>query len=122
MQWAYAEQNMGKTLFTNDEYEGVFVIDRQRTKYAVVRGRNVQGDAAVYMNASLTNLVDQLQAQPDLTMSTTCYTLFEGWPAIVTASVILPNDERPQVESKGTSVLLFVDQLTPVKLRKLGKS
>ncbi|OPG75156.1 hypothetical protein B1218_33585, partial [Pseudomonas ogarae] len=26
VQWAYAEQNMGKTLFTNDEYEGVFVI------------------------------------------------------------------------------------------------
>lgn len=122
VQWAYAEQNMGKTLFTNDEYEGVFVIDRQRTKYAVVRGRNVQGDAAVYMNASLTDLVDQLQAQPDLTMSMTRHTLFEGWPAIVTASVILPNDERPQVESKGTSVLLFVDQLTPVKLRKLGKS
>ena len=122
VQWAYAEQNMGKTLFTNDEYEGVFVVDRQRTKYAVVRGRNVQEDAAAHVSMPLTDLVDQLQAQPDLTMSTIRYTLFEGWPAIVTASVILPNDERPQVESKGTSVLLFVDQLTPVKLRKLGKS
>lgn len=39
VQWAYAEQNMGKTLFTNDGYEGVFVVDRERTKYAVVRGR-----------------------------------------------------------------------------------
>ncbi|MGR4971397.1 EAL domain-containing protein [Pseudomonas sp. LARHCG127] len=122
VQWAYAEQNMGKTLFTNDEYEGVFVIDRQRTKYAVVRGRNVQDDASVYMDTPLAELVDQLQAQPDLTMSTIRYTLFEGWPAVVTASVILPNDERPQVEAKGTSVLLFVDQLTPVKLRKMGKS
>lgn len=122
VQWAYAEQNMGKTLFTNDEYEGVFVIDRQRTKYAVVRGRNVLDDASVYMDTPLAELVDQLQAQPDLTLSTIRYTLFEGWPAVVTASVILPNDERPQVEAKGTSVLLFVDQLTPVKLRKLGKS
>ncbi|WP_458130678.1 bifunctional diguanylate cyclase/phosphodiesterase [Pseudomonas sp. R3-41] len=122
VQWAYAEQNMGKTLFTNDEYEGVFVIDRQRTKYAVVRGRNVEDDASVYMDTPLAELVGQLQAQPDLTMSTIRYTLFEGWPAVVTASVILPNDERPQVEAKGTSVLLFVDQLTPVKLRKMGKS
>lgn len=122
VQWAYAEQNMGKTLFTNDEYEGVFVIDRQRTKYAVVRGRNVQDDASVYMDTPLAELVEQLQAQPDLTMSTIRYTLFEGWPAVVTASVILPNDERPQVEAKGTSVLLFVDQLTPVKLRKMGRS
>lgn len=121
VQWAYAEQNMGKTLFTNDEYEGVFVIDRQRTKYAVVRGRNVQDDASVYMDTPLAELVEQLQAQPDLTMSTIRYTLFEGWPAVVTASVILPNDERPQVEAKGTSVLLFVDQLTPVKLRKMGR-
>ncbi|WLG97618.1 EAL domain-containing protein [Pseudomonas sp. FP198] len=122
VQWAYAEQNIGKTLFTNDEYEGVFVVDRERTKYAVVRGQNVQADATAYIDTPLKELVDQLQAQPDLTRPMIRYTLFEGWPAIVTASVILPNDERPQVEAKGTSVLLFVDQLTPVKLRKVGKS
>jgi diguanylate cyclase (GGDEF)-like protein/PAS domain S-box-containing protein len=122
VQWAYAEQNIGKTLFTNDEYEGVFVIDRERTKYAVVRGQNVQAEATAYIDTPLRELVDQLQAQPDLTRPMIRYTLFEGWPAIVTASVILPNDERPQVEAKGTSVLLFVDQLTPVKLRKVGKS
>ncbi|WP_458128054.1 bifunctional diguanylate cyclase/phosphodiesterase [Pseudomonas sp. Z2-11] len=122
VQWAYAEQNIGKTLFTNDEYEGVFVIDRERTKYAVVRGQNVQAEATAYIDTPLRDLVDQLQAQPDLTRPMIRYTLFEGWPAIVTASVILPNDERPQVEAKGTSVLLFVDQLTPVKLRKVGKS
>ncbi|EJL01465.1 MULTISPECIES: EAL domain-containing protein [Pseudomonas] len=122
VQWAYAEQNMGKTLFTNDEYEGVFVIDRQRTKYTVVRGRYVQADAAAYMDTPLEDLVQHLQGQPDLTVPAIRYTLFEGWPAVVTASVILPNDERPQVKPEGTSVLLFVDQLTPVKLRKLGKS
>lgn len=121
VQWAYADQNMGKTLFTNDEYEGVFVVDRERTKYAVVRGQHVQAEAAAYMDAPLKKLVDELQAQPDLTRPMIRYTLFEGWPAVVTASVIVPNDERPQVDAKGTSILLFVDQLTPVKLRKLGK-
>ncbi|KHK66066.1 bifunctional diguanylate cyclase/phosphodiesterase [Pseudomonas frederiksbergensis] len=121
VQWAYADQNMGKTLFTNDEYEGVFVIDRERTKYAVVRGQHVQAEAAAYMDAPLKKLVDELQAQPDLTRPMIRYTLFEGWPAVVTASVIVPNDERPQVDAEGTSILLFVDQLTPVKLRKLGK-
>ncbi|UVM74425.1 bifunctional diguanylate cyclase/phosphodiesterase [Pseudomonas alvandae] len=121
VQWAYAEQNMGKTLFTNDEYEGVFVIDRERTKYAVVRGQHVQAEATEYIDTPLADLVDQLQAQADLTMPLIRYTLFDGWPAIVTASVITPNDERPQVDRRGTSMLLFVDQLTPVKLRKLGK-
>ncbi|WP_434557785.1 EAL domain-containing protein [Pseudomonas sp. Z5-35] len=122
VQWAYAEQNMGKTLFTNDDYEGVFVIDRERTKYAVVRGQHVQAEATAYMDTPLADLMDQLQAQADLTTPAIRYTLFEGWPAVVTASVILPNDERPRVAPEGTSVLLFVDQLTPVKLRKLGKS
>ncbi|MDO7896844.1 bifunctional diguanylate cyclase/phosphodiesterase [Pseudomonas citrulli] len=122
VQWAYADQNMGKTLFTNDGYEGVFVIDRERTKYAVVRGQNLPAEATTYMDMPLEPLVDQLQAQADLTAPAVHYTLFEGWPAIVTASVILPNDERPRVDPKGTSVLLFVDQLTHVKLRALGKS
>ncbi|CDF96782.1 MULTISPECIES: EAL domain-containing protein [unclassified Pseudomonas] len=119
--WAYADQNMGKTLFTNDGYEGVFVVDREHTKYAVVRGQNVQAEAAAYIDVPLKELVDQLQGQSDLTVPVVRYTLFDGWPAIVTASVILPNDERPRVDAKGTSVLLFVDQLTHVKLRALGK-
>ncbi|CAH0170463.1 bifunctional diguanylate cyclase/phosphodiesterase [Pseudomonas mediterranea] len=121
VQWAYAEQNMGKTLFTNDGYEGVFVVDRERTKYAVVRGQNVQAQATAYLDAPLKDLVEQLQGQSDLTVPAVRYTLFEGWPAIITASVILPNDERPRVDAKGTSILLFVDQLTHVKLRALGK-
>ncbi|WP_448632788.1 MULTISPECIES: bifunctional diguanylate cyclase/phosphodiesterase [Pseudomonas fluorescens group] len=122
VQWAYADQNMGKTLFTNDGYEGVFVIDRERTKYAVVRGQHQQTDARAHMDMPLEPLVDQLQAQADLTAPVVRYTLFEGWPAIVTASVILPNDERPRVEPQGTSVLVFVDQLTHVKLRALGQN
>ncbi|KIQ61421.1 bifunctional diguanylate cyclase/phosphodiesterase [Pseudomonas fluorescens] len=122
VQWAYADQNMGKTLFTNDGYEGVFVIDRERTKYAVVRGQHQQTDARAHMDMPLEPLVDQLQAQADLTAPAVRYTLFEGWPAIVTASVILPNDERPRVAPQGTSVLVFVDQLTHVKLRALGQN
>ncbi|MEL4165689.1 bifunctional diguanylate cyclase/phosphodiesterase [Pseudomonas sp. ZS001] len=120
--WAYAEQNMGKTLFTNDEYEGVFVIDRERTKYALIRGQPVQADVSAFMDMPLQELMNQLQDQSDLSTPRIRYTLFEGWPAIVTAAVILPNDERPRIDPKGTSILLFVDQLTPVKLRKLGQS
>lgn len=41
--WAYTQQNIGKTLFTSDGYDGVFVLDRQRTKYAVVQGLQDEG-------------------------------------------------------------------------------
>jgi len=43
-------------------------------------------------------------------------------PAIITASAILPNDERTLGDPKTTSVLVFVDKLTPTKLRKMGSA
>ncbi|WP_460118691.1 bifunctional diguanylate cyclase/phosphodiesterase [Pseudomonas sp. H3_G09] len=118
--WAYTEQNMGKTLFTSDGYDGVFVLDRNRTKYAVIRGQMVETDVATVLQAPAPALVEQVLSQPDLTKPISSYSLFEGWPALITAAAIIPNDERPLDELKNTSVLVFVDKLTPTKLRKIG--
>lgn len=120
--WAYTEQNMGKTLFTSDGYDGVFVLDRERTKYALVRGQLDQSDFSSYLQLSASTLVDQVQSQADFTKTISTYSLFEGWPALVTASAILPNDGRHMGDRKMTSVLVFVDALTPTKLRKLGSA
>lgn len=122
VEWAYTDQNMGKTLFTKDGYDGVFVLDREHTKYALVKGQLVKSDISAYLKASASALVDQVQAQSDLTKPISAYSLFEGWPALVIASAILPNDERPMGNPKTTSVLVFVDKLTPTKLRKLGSA
>ncbi|MBV4477685.1 bifunctional diguanylate cyclase/phosphodiesterase [Pseudomonas botevensis] len=118
--WAYTEQNMGKTLFTSDGYDGVFVLDRDKTKYAVIRGQLLETDIAGYLQASAPALVAQVQNQTDLTKPVNAYSLFEGWPALVTAAAIIPNDERPMDEPGKISVLVFVDKLTPTKLRKIG--
>jgi diguanylate cyclase (GGDEF)-like protein/PAS domain S-box-containing protein len=120
--WAYTDQNMGKTLFTSDSYDGVFVLDRERTKYAVVRGQLLQSDISAYLQLPASTLVDQVHTQSDLTKPISTYSLFEGWPALITASAILPNDERPLGDPQATSVLVFVDKLTPAKLRKLGSA
>jgi diguanylate cyclase (GGDEF)-like protein/PAS domain S-box-containing protein len=120
--WAYTDQNMGKTLFTSDGYDGVFVLDREQTKYAVIRGQLVQADISTSVQASAAELIDQVQSQADLTKPISSYSLFEGWPALITASAILPNDERSIGDPKTTSVLVFVDKLTPTKLRKLGSA
>lgn len=122
VKWAYTDQNMGKTLFTTDGYDGVFVLDREHTKYALVKGQLVKSDISAYLQASASALVDQVQTQSDLTKPISTYSLFEGWPALITASAILPNDERPLGDPKTTSVLVFVDKLTPTKLRKLGSA
>lgn len=118
--WAYTEQNMGKTLFTSDGYDGVFVLDRNATKYAVIRGQMVQTDVSAVLQVPAAALLDQVLSQPDLTKPVATYSLFEGWPALITAAAIIPNDERPLDELKNTSVLVFVDKLTPTKLRKIG--
>jgi diguanylate cyclase (GGDEF)-like protein/PAS domain S-box-containing protein len=118
--WAYTEQNMGKTMFTTDGYDGVFVLDRNRTKYAVIRGQMVETDVSTVLQAPAPALVEQVLSQPDLTKPVSSYSLFEGWPALITAAAIIPNDERPLDELRNTSVLVFVDKLTPTKLRKIG--
>ncbi|MFI8222261.1 EAL domain-containing protein [Pseudomonas sp. NPDC085632] len=118
--WAYTEQNMGKTLFTNDGYDGLFVLDRERTKYAVVRGQLLDADLSAYLQVSAASLLDQVQGQSDLSKPVSTYSLFEGWPALVSVAAIIPNDERPLDSAQKTSVLVFVDKLTPTKLRLIG--
>ena len=98
----------------------MFVLDRERTKYAVVRGQMLDTDIAAFVEVSAASLLDQVQGQSDLTHPVSRYSLFEGWPALVSAAAILPNDERPQKTAQETSVLVFVDKLTPTKLRKIG--
>ncbi|MGF6489113.1 bifunctional diguanylate cyclase/phosphodiesterase [Pseudomonas frederiksbergensis] len=120
VQWAYVDQNVGKTLFTIDHYDGVFVIDRQRTKYAIVRGLQVQGETTTYLSTSMASLIEEVQSQESLIEPVSRYTLFEGKPALLTAAAIVPNDERPAVDPKSTSVLIYVDQLNPEKLTTLS--
>ncbi|QXI09456.1 bifunctional diguanylate cyclase/phosphodiesterase [Pseudomonas zeae] len=118
--WAYTEQNLGKTLFTSDGYDGVFVLNREGTRYAVVRGQMVAAELSAFVQVSATELLDQALGQGDLTKPVSRYSLFEGWPALVSAAAIIPNDERPLGDPQKTSVLVFVDKLTPTKLRLIG--
>ncbi|QXI03730.1 EAL domain-containing protein [Pseudomonas tensinigenes] len=118
--WAYTEQNLGKTLFTSDGYDGVFVLNRQGTRYAVVRGQMVDAELSAFVQVSATQLLDQVLGQGDLTKPVSRYSLFEGWPALVSAAAIIPNDERPLGDPQTSSVLVFVDKLTPTKLRLIG--
>jgi diguanylate cyclase (GGDEF)-like protein/PAS domain S-box-containing protein len=118
--WAYTEQNLGKTLFTSDGYDGVFVLSREGTRYAVVRGQMVDAELSAFVQVSATELLDQVLGQGDLTKPVSRYSLFEGWPALVSAAAIIPNDERPLGDPQTSSVLVFVDKLTPTKLRLIG--
>lgn len=120
VRWAFDEHNFGQSMFTVDGYEGVFVIDPLHTKYGLIRGQLVQLPISQYVREPATSLIEAARGQAPVNKPVSRFTLFEGWPAIVTAQAITPNDERPQVDPAGTSVMLFVDQLTPTKLTRLG--
>ena len=118
--WAYAENNLGASLFTRDGYDGVFVMDGALTRYAMIRGQLVSTNASSVLGLSITQLVDTARNQSDPTRPLTRLALYQGWPSIVTAAAILPSDNRPGVDLRHISVLLLVDQLTPAKLERLG--
>lgn len=56
------------------------MVDPQRTKYAVVRGLQVQDEAAAYLSTSMATLIDEVQGQENLIKPVSHYTLFEANP------------------------------------------
>ncbi len=121
-QWAFEQQNLGASLYTRDGYEGVFVVDRQATRYAMLKGELSQAPASDSLATPLLPLFDKVQAQPDLANPITTYALFRGWPAQLHAAAIVPDGNRSNVVAKDTSLLLFVDQFNPQKLVTMARS
>jgi len=44
-QWAYEEKNVGESLYSANGYEGVFVVENDRTTYALFKGQPSQAPA-----------------------------------------------------------------------------
>ncbi|MDD0994175.1 EAL domain-containing protein, partial [Pseudomonas sp. TNT2022 ID681] len=120
MQWAYVEKNVGDSLFGASGYEGVFVVDDHATKYALFKGQPSEATASAYIDTPLAPIIEQARAVAAERQQTTHMVLFNGWPAVLTAAAIRPDDEVLDIDPKTTSVMLFVDQLTQAKLDKLG--
>lgn len=86
--WAYTEQNVGKTLFTTDGYDGVFVLSREGTRYGVVRGQMVDAELSAFVQVSATALLDQVLGQADLTKLVSHQpVVFEHHPLQIGASI-----------------------------------
>ncbi|MGI4838412.1 MAG: bifunctional diguanylate cyclase/phosphodiesterase [Janthinobacterium lividum] len=121
-QWAYKERNLGDPLFISNGYEGVFVIDRKSTKYGLLNGRLTEVALSRYLDTSLGSLIDAAQDAAAQARAVNRFALFNGWPALVTAAAIQPGDDGTRVDPASLSVMIFVDQLTPAKLLKLGQA
>ncbi|OLS61359.1 bifunctional diguanylate cyclase/phosphodiesterase [Pseudomonas putida] len=118
--WAYIEKNVGESLYTASGYEGVFVVDDRRTKYGLFKGQPSDAPIAAYIDAPVQPIIDQAHTLAVQRGQLSRYVLFNGWPALLTAAAIRPDDEVLGIDPQTTSVMLFIEQLTQPKLDKLA--
>ncbi|MBC3478115.1 EAL domain-containing protein [Pseudomonas taiwanensis] len=119
-QWAYEEKNVGESLYSASGYEGVFVVDDQRTGYALFKGKPTEAAASSYIDAPLADIVAQARRAASAREQVTRFVLFNGWPAVLSAAAVRPDRDVQDSEVREAPVMLFVDQLTEDKLARLG--
>jgi len=121
-QWAWDSQNLGKSIFENFGYEGVFVVSQDGiTRYSVVNGKNKQQDVKLWLGSQqfLDELVERVRQNKGKTVSLLAVT--QSVLSVVSAAWILPGDDNNVAyEPTEHSMMVFIDQLTPAKLQKIG--
>ncbi len=117
--WAFDEDNVGATLFSEDGYEGVYVLDDGGTRYAVVDGQ-LSEDGLSQRSAQAPAILAAARQAALEEEAATGYLLYEGRAALFTASVIRPPvavDPPPP-----STVLTFIRVLDDELLASLGRS
>lgn len=115
--WAFAEDNVGATLYSEDGYAGVFVLDDDGTHYAVVDGELSQQRFDQF-SSSADRILAQARQAP---RATSGYMLFRDLPALFAAAVIrAPN--MPHHLKAPSAVLVFVRMLDAAVLEPLGQT
>ncbi|MGJ7547700.1 bifunctional diguanylate cyclase/phosphodiesterase [Pseudomonas alloputida] len=119
-QWAYEEKNVGESLYSASGYEGVFVVEDQRTTYALFKGAPTQADAGSFIDATLAEVIDAARGAASAREQITRFVMFNNWPAVLSAAAVRPDRDVSAQEVSQAPVMLFVDQLTEAKLEGLG--
>ena len=119
--WAYEEKNIGDSLYTASGYEGVFVVDDQRTTYALLRGKPTDSPASALIDGPLAAIITEARAAAPAREQVTQFVLLDGSPAVLSAAAVRPDKDVEPSEVDDAPVMLFVDELTGPKLSQLGK-
>ncbi|QXH36953.1 bifunctional diguanylate cyclase/phosphodiesterase [Pseudomonas muyukensis] len=120
-QWAYEEKNVGESLFSASGYEGVFVVEDTRTRYALFKGKPTDAAASAYIDSPLAAVIGEARKAAPAREQVTHFVRFNGWPAVLSAAAIRPDKEVVEDEVSQAPVMIFVDQLTEAKLQRLGE-
>lgn len=122
-EWAYVSQNLGPSLYNDFRYEGVFVVDGQgKTRYSVIKGQLSDTSLLNWLGQDISPIIDAARQRAEQQFIATETIEIAGQPAIVAAAALTTgNDPRIKSIAGATSVLVFIDLLTPAELNALGE-
>lgn len=120
--WAFVRGNLGASLFTDFQFEGVFVVNGDnRTTYAVIAGELAERPIETWLGAFPKRLIEDARSGgPYAAVATQMQPLGEH-PVLLSAAALTTGDNPDVEETEGAqSVLVFAYRLTPAKLNQWG--
>ncbi|KQQ55987.1 diguanylate cyclase [Pseudomonas sp. Leaf127] len=122
--WSYVRDNLGSSLFSSFQFEGVFVIDpRNQTSYSIDQGELTEQPIQEWLGSFPANLVEEARAAQDEGYVATQISRRNGQPVFLTAAPLSPGNDPSVEKTPGVqSVLLMAYLLSPEKLLALGNS
>ncbi len=120
--WAYAQANLGPSLYKDFGYDAVLVITPAgTTSYAVIRGKLQPVDAFQYLQHGLPELLARAReaAEDDAGASTLLWA--EGQPALVAAAALTTGGTNIEEHEGPPSILVLVDLLDAARLEAIGE-
>ncbi|MCD5994584.1 EAL domain-containing protein [Pseudomonas sp. CDFA 602] len=120
--WAYTRNNLGASLYSDFQLEGVFVIDaHNQTSYAVENGELTTTQLRDWMDGDPMPLVEQVRDSGDDAVVTKVRHVRNDPVLLLAAPLSTGGDEAVQPTAPPQSVLVLAYVLTPEKLLALGR-
>ncbi|MBF7144798.1 MULTISPECIES: EAL domain-containing protein [Pseudomonas] len=118
--WAFTQDNIGPSLYTDYSIDGVFILGPQLdTRYAMIEGRLSPLAASQYLTANLAQLAQRARTAAAQDQTVYGYYLVAGQPAVVYAAVVKPTQESDEAILASLPVMLFVDVLEVSRLSQV---
>ncbi|CAM2983224.1 PAS domain S-box-containing protein/diguanylate cyclase (GGDEF) domain-containing protein [Pseudomonas gessardii] len=121
--WAFARQNLGSTLFTDLGFEGVFVVDASgRTVYSVIEGQLQAVAVQDWLPMPIEPLLAQAREAAVNGQALSRLVQADGTLAVLAAAALTPGiDPNVKAEAGPAAVLIFIAKLAPQRLAALGQ-
>ncbi|WP_434136959.1 EAL domain-containing protein (plasmid) [Pseudomonas luteola] len=120
LDWAYDRDNIGPSLFSTYGLDGIFILGPDfQTRYALIKGEQSSTTASSWIKGNLNKLIERAREKSPEDGYAFGYFNVGGTPAVVYTAIIRPDSSYTNFDK--LSSLVFVNILTPAKLKVIGK-